>query len=584
MEPLSQMEVHFREAARHIPVLCWMCRNDRSRAHFSGAWAAYTGRTFHDGEWRQCIHPDDRPQFDGLTCNCDHDGAHREVRIASKTGEYRWHRVTCTPVDEDDGPAKMHIFVALDIEDERRALNDVVHVRERFSMATEAAKVGVFEIDIAGRRVSLNDRAARIFGVPLTELECDLDTMRSRIVPEDRIEVEQAIESALRGEQASVQLGYRVRHPDGEERQVRSYSLISSAHDGETKRLYGAVYDWTDAYLDRKSLTDYKNRLEATYENAGVGICEVGPDARIQQVNTTFCTMTGLSREGAIGMRLVEVFAPSEHDAIAAQFDSIMGEEVERVEETHSGHNAETGLPIWMITRMTPVLDEQGEFDYAVCVLSDITELQIKRDQEKVLLAELTHRVKNTIATVQSIATQTAPEEDDFRETFLGRLHAISAVHARLVEGHWFGESLSAILETVLRQRQVTGRHRWSLNGPLILINPSAAVNLGLILHELAYNSESYGALSGDTGTIAITWSVEDGPNESVLLIKWRESGGPKVIEPDYRGFGTRLCTSFSRHLSGRYVPEYLEDGLVVTLEIPTTTILATIGAGMMRL
>lgn len=156
---------------------------------------------------------------------------------------------------------------------------------------------------------------------------------------------------------------------------------------------------------------------------------------------------------------------------------------------------------------------------------------------QQLLIDELNHRVKNSLAAVQSIAAQTLRHTGspvEFKEAFTNRLLAMSEAHNLLAQEHWRGAALADLVAAQLRP---FGGERISMTGPPVRLNPAQAVALGMLLHELAANAAKYGALSRPEGRVDLTWEAV-GRN---LSLHWRESGGPPVVEPTRRGFGTRL-------------------------------------------
>lgn len=214
----------------------------------------------------------------------------------------------------------------------------------------------------------------------------------------------------------------------------------------------------------------------------------------------------------------------------------------------------------------------RGDSDEVVGIFvqgHDVTETVHAAEQQKLMIDELNHRVKNTLATVQSIAMQTARSHDDpasFAEAFQARLMALSNTHDLLTRSHWRGADLREVLE---HETAAHEPHRVSLTGPAVALQPAAALALGMVFHELATNAAKYGALSAAGGRVLIDWSItqDAGP---MLKILWREVGGPPVSPPTRKGFGSRLIERSMRHeLAGAMRFDYAEDGLVAELSIP---------------
>lgn len=216
-----------------------------------------------------------------------------------------------------------------------------------------------------------------------------------------------------------------------------------------------------------------------------------------------------------------------------------------------------------------PIRGEEGRVVGLFVQGHEVTET-VKADQrQRLMIDELNHRVKNTLATVQSIAMQTARTHEDpasFAETFQSRLMALSHTHNLLTRSHWEGADLRDVLQ---HETLAHGVHRVVLNGPAVALSPAMAVSLGMIFHELATNAAKYGALSAGDGRVFVDWSVQD-LTDRKLVIYWREQGGPPVSEPGRRGFGSRLIERNVRHdLAGEAKLVYASDGFNAEISLP---------------
>lgn len=187
---------------------------------------------------------------------------------------------------------------------------------------------------------------------------------------------------------------------------------------------------------------------------------------------------------------------------------------------------------------------------------------RIERHQN-LLLDELNHRVKNTLATVQAMATQTLKEvEPGPRDTFLARLFALSGQHDLLTLDNWEGASFEGVVRRALRPWREAGRARFKVEGPAVHLEPKRALSLGMVFHELATNAAKHGALSNEAGTVQVSWTLE--AEGKLLRLRWQEQGGPRVAEPQHRGFGLRLIQQgLEREISGKVTLGFQPDGLV---------------------
>lgn len=212
-----------------------------------------------------------------------------------------------------------------------------------------------------------------------------------------------------------------------------------------------------------------------------------------------------------------------------------------------------------------PIRDHSGTVTGIFVQGSDVTERESFVEKQQLLLNELNHRVKNNLATVQSMAAQTARRAADlptFIADFEGRLVALARTHDVLTRRAWTGADVRDVLMATLAPHA----DRTRLDGPPLELEASQALALGLVSHELATNAAKYGALSTPEGEVSVTWASTD---PGTLTIRWEERGGPPVRPPERRGFGTRLIEKLAAgDLRGELQMDFADSGLRVTLRI----------------
>jgi two-component sensor histidine kinase len=195
---------------------------------------------------------------------------------------------------------------------------------------------------------------------------------------------------------------------------------------------------------------------------------------------------------------------------------------------------------------------------------------QIARGEmlHNLLIEELNHRVKNTLAVLQSIATQTFRSASRAeREKFEGRLGALAEAHNLLSQEKWQGAELREVIARVLQPYLLNTPERVRMFGPQVPLSPRLAVVLSMIVHEIATNAAKYGALSNDTGTVAVDWEILEESDGRKLRLIWTEAGGPPVTAPVQRGFGSRLIERSARdQLGGEATVDFLPRGVIYTI------------------
>lgn len=189
---------------------------------------------------------------------------------------------------------------------------------------------------------------------------------------------------------------------------------------------------------------------------------------------------------------------------------------------------------------------------------------------QRLLLDELNHRVKNTLATVQSIAAQSlrhGADVNSVRKSFEARLIALSQAHNLLTRDNWRGASLAELLSTELSPYGGDHGERITAAGEHVWLPPNTAVALGMAFHELATNAVKYGSLSNEDGRVLVSWTVARGSGPRQLRIVWREQGGPSVVPPERRGFGSRVIVGGLAHqLDGVVDLDFATGGVVCTI------------------
>ena len=220
----------------------------------------------------------------------------------------------------------------------------------------------------------------------------------------------------------------------------------------------------------------------------------------------------------------------------------------------------------------TPLHDESGQLIGAVNMLVDISERKRTEEQQALLVRELHHRVKNTLATVQAIMGSTARSSDtieDFKTALIGRIGALAKTHL-LLSDEGRVATIADILHSELDAFDDGSGERIKLSGPSVELSSRLAVSLGMAVHELTTNAAKHGALSVFGGKVTIAWTVVIDATRRTLNIDWVESGGPPVVEPKRQGFGARLLEFvLPGQIQAKTRIDYHPDGVRVHCVVP---------------
>jgi PAS domain S-box-containing protein len=228
------------------------------------------------------------------------------------------------------------------------------------------------------------------------------------------------------------------------------------------------------------------------------------------------------------------------------------------------------GRRVFLSTK-TPLRDHSGKVIGVVGVSTDVTDREKRAQQMEFIMRELSHRSKNLLTVIQSIARQTAKQSADFGEfqrAFDSRLQSLAALHDLLIQHNWEGASIAEVVQSQLKP--FANRDRVHTDGADILLKPDVAQVFAMAFHELATNATKYGALSGEGGCVAVRWEVIDGK----IQIEWREQGGPAVTMPEREGFGSTVLKRIASHVPQARIDYAFEPGGVIwRLEAPLSLI-----------
>lgn len=369
----------------------------------------------------------------------------------------------------------------------------------------------------------------------------------------------------------------RLRAKDGSIKHVVITSNCRFQQDGQMLNTRCFTTDVTDLHLAEDARRHSEQKMRELLEALPAAVYTTDAAGRIDFYNKAAVEMAGrtpqFGDEWCVTWRLYTPDGvPLPHDqcpmAIALKEDRIV-RGVEAVAERPDG----TRVPF--VPYPTPLHDANGKLIGAINMLVDITDRKQAETRQKVLIDELNHRVKNTLATVQSLSAQTARHADnpqDFVVKFQARLMALARAHDLLTKRHWEDAPLDALAKEILAPVAGAAQGRVSIQGPSVDLTPRAALSLTMALGELATNAAKYGALSAEEGTLTVIWDIRREPGQPAMLqIDWQERGGPPVSPPTRRGFGARLVercieTDLRGDLDLKFEPEGVQCRVTVPL------------------
>jgi PAS domain S-box-containing protein len=308
--------------------------------------------------------------------------------------------------------------------------------------------------------------------------------------------------------------------------------------------------------------------LETLYRTAPIGLALLDRELRFLRINDKLAEIDGTPVDACIGRTLREV-APGVADTVEPLYRRVIetGQAVLH-REVHGTTPAQPDVERDWLADYYPIREPDGSVQAVAAIVVEITERNQAEARQRLLLRELNHRVKNSLAVVQAIARQTvagATSPAAFVEAFEGRLRAVALTHNLLTDSNWRGAQLASLVREELRAH--AGDGRVAITGEDVLLNPDLSGTLGLVVHELATNAAKHGSLSVPTGRVAVGWTVGPRDGAPQLDLLWRETGGPAASPPARRGFGSMLI---ERSLGkGRVGLNFEPSGLVCRIELP---------------
>ncbi|MGD9922641.1 MAG: sensor histidine kinase [Pseudorhodoplanes sp.] len=323
--------------------------------------------------------------------------------------------------------------------------------------------------------------------------------------------------------------------------------------------------------VTEEALRQSEERLRAVFDSPAIGVAVLTPDGRFIEVNDAFSELCGYDAAELRMLNSLELTHPGDRAAMARLLSSLMeGGRSDFVIEKR--YLRKDGSVIWVQNSVSLTHDEAGRPLHLVKLIQNITERKVAEKRQRLLIDEINHRVKNTLATVQSFATQSlrnAATMAEGRAAFEARLIALSKSHDVLTRQHWEGAELADVVAGAITPYRGGGEQgRFRIKGMPVRLRPKAVLALSLAFHELATNAVKYGALSNDTGRVAIDWRVD--PQSRRFELRWQESGGPMVEPPVRRGFGSRLVEQgLAQDVGGDVRLKFHDDGVICSIDAP---------------
>lgn len=447
--------------------------------------------------------------------------------------------------------------------------------------ALVAAGLGEWRWEIATGQISLSRRAGHILGYPAGR-SVSWAAMRAQVEAEDNERWRAVVEDAsLRKKPYAFETRFR-RGVDGREVVIGIRGQPTVSPEGAVTGMVGVVQDITTRVAASRELAEREQRLRVATSIAALGIFEwhVFEDEATWENERMFAIFGRDPEQGAIGKGafLSEVLHPDDRSGFREAIARALREDgvlhaSGRIRRLSDG----AWRTIEIVGRLIREAPERAP-GRLIGVVADVTDRRQAQERQTLLIRELHHRVKNTLATVQALIGSTARSAhdiDSFYEAFVGRIKSLSHTHSVLTEDTWQTANLHELLVNELRpyaEHDEDGSlgDRVSLEGPQVDLPSDIAVPIGMAIHELTTNAAKYGALSNRTGRVSVVWELQPGGEAGTLLFEWRESEGPTVVAPSRQGFGSRLLQRvLTTQVQAEVKSDYAPNGFRLMMKAP---------------
>ncbi|MDS7594039.1 PAS domain S-box protein [Agrobacterium tumefaciens] len=471
--------------------------------------------------------------------------------------------ISYSPVRDEANVVRGVFCIVNETTDRIRSDAALRNSEERLRAIFSQSAAGIALRDLSGKLISVNGRYCEIVGRAAREL---MGTRIEDITYSEDLARNNELTQQLMGTGQSFDIEKRYVRPDESLVWVTNSVSAIRDDDGRIMQSVAIVIDITE----RKKVQEIEKHLASMIASSNDAILGIDLDMAITSWNAAAKRLYGYDEREAIGASVLMLVPDDRQEEEPSILNRIRSGLV--VEPYETKRICKSGRIVEVLLSVSPILDASGRVIGASKVAHDISARKEAERLQSLLTNELHHRVKNILATVIAVARQTLGRDQSNRDSvdaFTSRLTSLSRAQDLLIHGDWCHADLRSVVMQAISPYPIDV---FEIDGPRVPLPPKAVISLSLALHELATNAAKYGALSVPEGRISIAW--QDDVNASKLRILWKERGGPHVVFPKRRGFGSTLVERLlTAELRGDAEIVYSQDGVVCTIEADMTKI-----------
>lgn len=567
----------FRTLADLLPVMIWVADAEGSCTYLNRSWRAYTGQAEDEGlgsGWTAAIHPDDREGISQAfsAARLQQRPYHVEYRVRDAGGAYRWVADSAAPIVCNQG--NLEGFVGSIVENDERKQAELARDRseDRLRIAARASGIGIWDWDLSTNMFEFSPEAREILGLQDSGDLVTVKEMQSVVHPDDVAEVQRlsaaALDPAVR---SKAPYRYRIVRPsDGAVRWIMAMgeAIFTEGVSPAAVTYIGTFQDITEDVHHQEEMREAASRLKLALDAAELAVWELDVQSDSVAPSPALNRLYGFPADATpTAEDLRSRYAPGERERLQ-QLGREAAERGETSIRLEVKHILPGGIVRWLLIQAEAAPPINGGGPRVIGVAMDITERKLYEDRLTTIAAELQHRVKNLLAMVQTLVSQSfRPTRtiEEGKKVFRDRLVALASTTELLHRDGGTAAKVQDIVSRAIAPFEDPGNSRISFDGPDLALSAQMAVNLGMVLHELGTNAVKYGSLSVPEGRVAVSWQV----TASSMRMRWHEMGGPPTSAPEKPGFGTRLLKgALLNPEEGSINLDFAAEGVICEIEI----------------